>query len=205
MSISILLENWWERFYEHCMINRTLRSIPSLFLFAAVIFSTPLVIAAQLQPSFRLTYDEKNWEAVSSTKDSKIPPKETVDQVMAEKTLTVLQRKNSDDKYRARVSVVMDPLKKEEASLAAYQKHAVDFMKSQRFTILSQEPKKLPHISESAMEITANQRDFGLTFRQIIFVKGENAYLLTATTRTDKFASYEKEIEEILSSFHLDP
>jgi hypothetical protein len=162
-------------------------------------------MAAQLRThGFSLEYDDKNWEAVQGGKS--VNPQE-VDQAMADRTVAILQRKNADDKYRARVSVVIDPVKKElkgATPLIAYEKHAVDFMKSQRYSIRSEEPIQLPHVKENAMAITATQRDFGLTFRQIIFVKGTNAYLLTATARTDKFASYEKELEGILTSFKWD-
>lgn len=165
---------------------------------------TPVFGALLQVPRVSLSYDDKNWEHVPAVNDPKIPQKEAVDQAMAEQTLAVLQRKNADDKYRPRISIVVDPLKKEmkgATPLLAYQKHAVDFMKSQRFTIQSEEPKRLPHLGENAVEITATQRDFGLTFRQVIFVKEDKAYLITATTRTDKFPSYEKEIQSILDSF----
>jgi len=171
--------------------------------FLVFFLAFPLFGALLQAPQFSLSYDDKNWEYVPAANDPKIQQKEAVDQAMAEQTLAVLQRKNADDKYRPRISVVVDPLKKEmqgTTPLLAYQKHAVDFMKSQRFTIQSQAPKQLS-IGENAVEITATQRDFGLTFRQIIFVKNDKAYLLTATTRTDKFPSYEKEIDSILASF----
>jgi hypothetical protein len=80
-------------------------------------------------------------------------------------------------------------------------------MKSQRFHILSSGPKVLAKLGLPAFEIVANQRDFGLTFRQVVFLweaagKPE-AYLVTATTRTNKFDEYKKDLDGLFDSFTM--
>jgi hypothetical protein len=84
-----------------------------------------------------------------------------------------------------------------------YQKYTVDFLKSQRFQILSVEPVQLPKVNETAVEILANQRDFGLKFKQVIFVYEGKAYILTATTRTEKFDDYKNDIKKFFDTFEF--
>lgn len=153
---------------------------------------------------FTLQYDETVWEV--------IPPKPEVagaevDQTMAEKTLATLQRKKADDKYHARFSVVSDSLKKfrgkGKSDLDAYKEHAVEFLKSQQFYILSQETVRLPGVETPVIEVVGNQRNFGLTFRQLIFVKGDSAYLLTAASRKEKYDEYLPDLKKVAESFHF--
>jgi hypothetical protein len=161
--------------------------------------------AAYTSPSggFSLDYDEANWEVVKGPTAAK----QDVDEKMAERTLVTLQRKNADEKYRTRFSVVEDDASHYTQPglerLVAYNQHAVDFLKSQRFRILSTAPRTLPKVGEPGVETVANQRDFGLTFRQVVFLRGKNAYLLTAATRTNRFETYGKEIQALFESFHF--
>ncbi|NBY21271.1 hypothetical protein EBQ74_13790 [bacterium] len=58
-------------------------------------------------------------------------------------------------------------------------------------------------MKENAFEVTANQRDFGLKFKQVAFVHEGKAYILTATARTEKFDSYKNDIKTIFDSFQF--
>ncbi len=178
-----------------------MKFIPFILFFGLPVFS-----AQYIEPlrNIRFDYDEATWEI----KDAATKPQgEEVDKNMAQKTIVNLQRKISDERYHSRFSLVLDDaskIKKTAPTLfESYQKHAVEFMKSQRFDVISTKEVKLPKIKEPAFEIRANQRDFGLLFRQIVFLKGDTAYLLTAATRTLKYEAYEKEIDKMFNSFEL--
>lgn len=147
-------------------------------------------------------YDENLWEVVPTKSNEK-------------ETLVNLQRKKADKDgdtvYFSRISVVKEDtaqVKKVRESklpkLQAYQSHAVEFLRSQRFDILSSDMKKIDGIPAGAFEIMANQRDFGLTFQQLGFLNGETAYLVTATVRTKKFGDYKAELEKLFESVRLD-
>jgi hypothetical protein len=153
---------------------------------------------------FSFDYDESKWEVVPEKPEEKKRGAD-VDQAMAQKTLVTIQRKDADDKYHARFSVVTDSITKYKGTpveqLVEYRKHALEFLKSQRFHILTTDERKLPGVTEPAFEVTANQRDFGLTFRQVVFIHGTEAYLLTAATRTAKFDEYGKELKTVFDTF----
>jgi len=147
------------------------------------------------------TYDENLWEVVPTKTNEK-------------ETLVNLQRKVADKEgetsYFSRISIVKEnttQVKKVQTSklpkLQAYESHAVEFLRSQRFDILSAEMKKIEGIPAGAFEIVANQRDFGLTYQQLGFLNGDTAYLLTATVRTKKFSEYKAELEKIFQSVRL--
>ena len=171
-------------------------------------FCSTLLAATFVHPTegFRFEYDDKHW-GISS---NKVP---TIEKSEKNKfrTLVALQRKKPDDGYFARFSVVAQSLepfkKKSKKPLQAYHQHGVDFLKSQRFgNFESRQGKKiLPKVPGTAFETVANQRDYGLTFKQIVFARGNDAFQLTAGTRTDKFPSYQKEINQILMSFSFSP
>jgi hypothetical protein len=149
------------------------------------------------------TYDENVWEVVPTKANEK-------------ETLVNLQRKVADKEgdttYFSRLSIVKEDtnqVKKVKLSklpkLQAYQIHAVEFLRSQRFDILSSEMKKIEGIPAGAFETLANQRDFGLTYQQLGFLDGDTAYLLTATVRTKKFGEYKAELEKMFQSVRLAP
>lgn len=158
-----------------------------------------------LSPNFKFDYNDSNWEVMPQRVEKSTA--QQIDQNMAQQTLVTVQRKQPDEKYHARFHVVTDNLDKfkdaKVPQLVQYQKHTVDFLKSQRFQILAVEPVTLPKIKETAVEIIANQRDFGLKFRQVIFLRGDKAYILTATTRTEKFDDYKPELKTIFDSFEF--
>jgi len=150
-----------------------------------------------------LDYDEALWE---------VAPKKTAEA----ETIVNLQRKiadkEGDTSYFSRVSIVQDDLgkiKKLDSSklpkLQAYQNHAADFLRSQRFDILSSEIKTVPGNNNTRFEMVARQRDFGLTYQQVGFVVGNTAYLVTATVRTKKFPEYQKELEQMFQSLKWNP
>jgi hypothetical protein len=149
------------------------------------------------------TYDENLWEVVPTKANEK-------------ETLVNLQRKvadkDGDTTYFSRISIVKEDttqVKKVKSSklpkLQAYQIHAAEFLRSQRFDILSSEMKKVEGIPAGAFEILANQRDFGLTFQQLGFLDGDTAYLLTATVRTKKLGEYKAELAKMFQSVRLAP
>jgi len=148
-------------------------------------------------------YDDTQWEPMN---------KKTVEQ----DTVVNLQRKVADKEgdttYFSRISIVRDDvskIKKVKESklpkLQAYQSHAVEFLRGQRFDILSSEVKSLAGIPQGAFEILARQRDFGLTFQQVGFLEKDTAYLVTATVRTNKFPEYQSELKKIFDSLKVNP
>jgi len=179
-------------------------------IFAWIFLSSVVAFGATFQsqqqsPHFKFDYNEGNWELMPqrSEKDGA----QQIDKNMAQQTLVTIQKKQPDEKYHARFHVVTDSLDKfkepKTPPLVQYQKHTVDFLKSQRFQILSVEPITLSKVKEMAVEIIANQRDFGLKFKEVIFIKDNKAYILTATTRTEKFDEYKSDIKMIFDSFEF--
>lgn len=156
-------------------------------------------------PQIKFSYPEADWEVLPNRAETE--GAQQVDKTMAQQTLVVVQKKQPDDKYRARFHVVTDSLDKFKEGkvplIVQYQKYTVDFLKSQRCLILSTEPIQLPHVKDTAVEVVANQRDFGLKFKQVIFIHDGKAYLLTATTRTQKFDDYKKEINQFFETFQF--
>ena len=155
------------------------------------------------------SYDENVWDPVPQSQIEG-PRDGDADRQVVEQTLAGLSHKVAEDKYHTRFSVVRDNLanlkgqlkgKSPSEQLLIYQKHAVDFMKSQRFRILSSEMIRLPNVKVPGIEILADQRDFGLTFRQIVFLKDGEAFLLTAAARSKSYPKYQPELEKIFNSF----
>lgn len=173
----------------------------------ALVFSFSAYSTQYIDPirNIRFDYDDLTWEI----KETPVKQQgEEVDKDMAQKTIVTLQKKMADERYHSRFSIVVDDAsqikkKPDETLFDAYQKHAIDFMKSQRFDVISVKPVKLPKIAEPAFEIRANQRDFGLLFKQIVFLRGDKAYLLTAAARTAKFDAYAKELDKIFDSVEI--
>jgi len=170
------------------------------FLLPLVALATPYEHTA---PRFAFDYDDTAWEMTKAP--APVAREAEVDKKMAEKTLVTVQRRQADAKYHARFSVVLDEAKRFEKAgvplVETYRDHAVEFLKGQRFAIQSVKEIKLPGAPSPAFEILGNQRDFGLTFRQIVFLDGSQAVLLTGATRTDKYDEQSKDIEKILTSF----
>lgn len=156
--------------------------------------------------AFHFEYDDNKWDIVPNKGNDK-RPLEAVDKTMADRTLVTAQRKLADDKHHARFSVVIDPVDKfgktEAERLIGYQKHAVEFMKGQRFHIIEVKKVTLGNLKYPAFEILANQRDFGLYFRQVAVLVGNEAYLLTAAARTAKFPEYSADINRFFDTFAL--
>ncbi len=162
-------------------------------------------IAKSKEPHIKFNYPDAEWEVLPPRVEKEAA--QQVDKSMAQQTLVVIQRKQADEKYHARFHVVTDSLEKfndpKVPVIVQYQKHVVDFLKNQRCMILSNEPIQLPNVKENAFEVTANQRDFGLKFKQVAFVHEGKAYILTATARTEKFDSYKNDIKTIFDSFQF--
>lgn len=174
---------------------------------ALLLCVAPTLFAAQyIDPirNIRFDYDDATWELKETPVKAQA---EEVDKNMAQKTIVNLQMRQADEKYHSRFSIVSDDASKikktKEGIFKDYQKHTVEFLKSQRFDILSIKEAKLAKVAEPAFEIMANQRDFGLLFRQVVFLKGETAYLLTAATRTKKYETYAKELDKIFDSVEI--
>jgi hypothetical protein len=167
----------------------------------ALAFFTMTTVATVVKNSefgFSVAYDAARWESVPNKEEKESP---------SGKTLLTLQRKLADEKYHPRFSVVMDDLKKFNPTgpdrLLAYQKHAIDFLKEQRFSVRSPEPFQLRGVPEKAVEIVATQRDFGLTFRQVVFLRNDKAYLLTSAVRTAKARESLPETQTFFDSFQF--
>ncbi|NBX92376.1 MAG: hypothetical protein EB078_03700 [Proteobacteria bacterium] len=163
----------------------------------------PLLAATYSDPQHRISfqYDDTLWETGA-------PKRNDVE------TLVSLQRrtpdKEGDTTYFSRLSIVKEDWSKIKTvkesklpRLEAYKNHAAEFLKSQRFDILSAAVRKTTGIPDGIFEIVARQRDFGLTFQQVGFLEKENAYLVTITVRTQKFPEYQTEINQILNSLKI--
>lgn len=168
-----------------------------------VLLSAPLfgAVFEDSQSGLSFSYDEANWEL-------------TQEKATGAETLLSLQRKTPDKEgdtvYFSRISIVKEPLNKisklngvKLSPLQGYQNHAVNFLKSQRFDVLSAEPKKDSTVPGGAFEVIANQRDFGLTFQQMGFVTKDSGFLITATVRTKKFQDYKDEFSKLFQSVKL--
>ena len=181
-----------------------MRNLVCFFLFSLTAWGATYQ-SQELSPNFKFDYPESTWEVMPQRVEKNSA--QQIDKSMAQQTLVTLQRKLPDEKYHARFHVVTDSLDKfkdtRTSQLIQYQKHTVDFLKSQRFQILSVEPVNLPKVRDIAVEIIANQRDFGLKFRQVLFIHGDKAYILTGTTRTEKFDDYKPELKTIFDSFEF--
>ena len=154
---------------------------------------------------FAIDYDDSTWEVVPSRSTTNLSD---ADRVTREQTWLTLQRKSADDGYHARFTVVTDEKRlpaqaSDPDQLLAYQQHALGFMRSQRFHILGTTARDLPIVGSSAVEIVANQRDFGLAFQQVIFLHGERVFLLTGSARTSKAEAYRSEVDRLFSSFRF--
>lgn len=149
---------------------------------------------------FSLEYNESHWEFAPQKGPM---PRQDIDRATRLRTLVVLQSKEADEKYRARFSVVVEDVRHlAGGGVLAYQKHALGFLKSQRFQNIKIDTLKIAGLPK-AFEIIADQRDFGLTFRQVGFIIGNEGYLLTAAARISKFESYRKETDALLNSFRF--
>ncbi len=186
-----------------------LACMKTTFLLTLLFFTASGFATTFQHPSrvFSVDYNDVTWEVVPNGSTTR--PLEAVDKTMADRTLVTFQRKAADDKYRARFSVVVDPAGSftgtPEERLSQYQKHAVEFLKGQRFHIIDVKKAELTRVKVPAFEISANQRDFGLLFRQVSFLSGKDAYLLTAAARTNKFPEYKVEIDQLFNSFTFSP
>ena len=150
---------------------------------------------------FYFEFDEEKWQIVPPRTGEKTD----IDKQFAEQTLVNVQRIKSDDKYHSRFSVVLEkadggegPL---DARLTKYGEKARDFLEKQRFYVFS--GKLVTFSGIKAFDIIANQRDFGLMFHQRVLLRGKDAYLLTAATRTKKFEEQEAEVDKMLDSFRF--
>ena len=152
---------------------------------------------------FRFDFDESGWGLVGPDKKAI----QDVDRALAQRTLVTVQANKPDERYHARFSVVADSLKAFSQTgmerVLAYQSHAVKFLEAQRFRVLGKREVRLPGVDAPALEITAANRDFGLTFRQIVFLRGEDAYLLTAATRTSGFDKLVPTLQKLFDSFRF--
>lgn len=152
---------------------------------------------------FQFEYDDTAWELVPQAAATGAD----VDKKMAEKTLVTVQRKLADTKYHSRFSIVTDNAerfaKEGKSLLESYRDHAAEFLKEQRFQSVSTQEAKLSKVATPAFELTGNQRDFGLKFHQLVFLKDETAYLLTVAARSDKFEIQAAELQKFFDTFQF--
>jgi len=171
-----------------------------IFLLVFAIPHATLIAAHFSKGVLSFDYDEKKWEISSETaKPAKAP-------ASLKGTVVALEHKKAKDRYRARISVVEDKITKEKKQLSRpenYHRHSVEFLKSQRFRIISKGKTKLSGISQPVYETVASQRDFGLMTRQIVLSHQGKIYLLTASTRIDNFEEHKNEIARLFNSFRF--
>lgn len=183
-----------------------MRPVFFLIFFASAVFGATFETANKApEPNIKFTYPEAHWEVLPPRTEKEAA--QQVDKNMAQQTLVVIQRKQADEKYHARFHVVTDSVEKFKNTklplIVQYQNYVVDFLKNQRCMILSNEPIQLPLVKETAIEVMANQRDFGLKFKQVAFIHEGRAFILTATARTEKFDNYKEDIKAIFDSFQF--
>lgn len=121
-----------------------------------------------------------DWQIAPLKKDTSMPHSK-------EETIVTLQKANSEEGYRPQVSFVLEPIKAgtdKLATQAAYEKRALEFLKNQGFQILAQSAKVMPGFSTPVFLIEASHRNFGLTLQQLVIVRGENAFLVTAAAKS---------------------
>jgi hypothetical protein len=176
----------------------------AVFLFVALAHGASFVHPSGV---FTFDYDESTWKP--ATVKSGARKMEDIDRRLSETVLASFQRTEAHEKYHARFSVVTEDISTFTLSspdgLDRYRRRALEFLKSQRFQIVSKSETMIGTEKLPAWEIIANQRDFGLTFRQAIIVRGSDAFLLTAATRIIKYAEQKKEIDRFFDSFRFIP
>lgn len=177
-------------------------------LFTALILQIPALAAkyTHTSPKFTVEYDESAWQEVAASKTR--PAREEVDKKMAGATLIVIERKEADDKYHSRFSVVVDEKFKgkgtaETSELSLYAKEASDFLKEQGFDVSEVKSYKLPKVDLPAVELKGSQRHLGLTFLQVVTVKNGQAFLLTSAARIKKFDEQAKDLRGMIDSFRF--
>ena len=152
---------------------------------------------------FRLVYDSDIWEIAPIERGTQRV--EEVDQRIQQAIQVSLQRKVANDRYHPRFSVVVEDATRFDTKTPSgaenYRRYALDFLKSQRFQVLSQRSVTLGELP--AYEITAYQRDFGLTYVQWIVLEGTRAFLLTGAARTQVFEERRAELDAMARSLQL--
>ncbi len=153
-------------------------------------------------PAFKLEYDPKDWEVSRAKVENEDPS-------APQKTLVALQKVKSQDSYHPRFSVVIEDVKQFEKAgqtpLQSYAQHARKFLESQNFGNLSSRNGKdiLPKSQQEAVEMVGTQRNFGLTFRQVVVVKDGKAYLLTGACRTAEYQKGACGLDGLFTSFEF--
>lgn len=156
---------------------------------------------------FRLEYDESVWEISPSHPKHMGSPRE-IDKWLSKPTLLSLQRKEKDDNYHSRFSIVVDKFESDTAKsnvelLQVAADRSIKFLKDQRFSIRLKEPSHPLNTNLLSYRIIGEQRDFGLTFHQFILIHGEEVYYLTHAARTSQFEKQKDEGEKLIQSFKL--
>lgn len=157
-------------------------------------------------PGFSFSYDDALWERVSISAAENSGAAGELSAAQNHRTVAMLEFLSADEKYHPRFSVVLDGMKTKDGkkeSLSEYWKRSVKFLKEQRFTVYSAAEIKLDKLATPAFEVIADQRDFGLTFRQVVFEKSGQAFVLTAACRTKSFPAMKDKLDLFFKSFRL--
>lgn len=185
----------------------SLISLISFFLFQPLIANSSVVYT---HPTgiFQISYDSETWKVASKEVAAGTSIRDSdQDNKMAERTLVSFQRNQSNEKYHSRFSVVQDSLNGDSKAfseiMTSYQKKALDFLKGQQFVVDASEVISLPQFSNNVLSITAHHRHFGLTLKQLIIFHKTDAYLLTASTRTELYKEQERELKPFFESFRF--
>ncbi|MBI1862396.1 MAG: hypothetical protein HYR96_15900 [Deltaproteobacteria bacterium] len=168
------------------MKNVLFLALVSLSSWAAVYSTGPI----------RLQYDDSHWRIGAAHNDKGNAQSEV---------LVGLEEKESFERYHSRFTVVAEDVSKfhteTPAGLKKYYRSVGEFLTNQRFQITNRKDTQLG--GRAAYEITANQRDFGLGYRQWVVVEGNKAYLMTASTRLSKFDEKAPALTAMAESFNL--
>lgn len=115
-------------------------------------------------------------------------------------TLFALQRQNADKQYHPRFSIVVEDLSRFESLENYVQKSVVGFLKKQKFQKIVRSEIVLAKLKQEAIQITATHHDFGISYRQVVFQRGNEAFLVTAASRPETFSTYDPEWTEMIQS-----
>ncbi len=171
----------------------------------AIGFISPVIEAAIYQDTkhkFQFEYDEAHWEITAPRPVASAG----LDDDIKKRTLVVLQSKHEEGKYRSRFSVVLDALDTalDPLSGLTYQNRLVSFLKSQRFQNIHKGSIRSDSAGQS-FELISDQRDFGLTFKQVGFVQSKRVLLLTLSTRIASFENTRVKNNSFFESFRFEP
>jgi len=156
-----------------------------------------------LEDNFTISYDDQDWQ---------VTQKKLEDAQLNQRGIRViltLENKKAIDRHHARITLIEDTdssrWKKDLKSpdLIQYRDYAVEFLTQQRFRIESTNPVQIGSdkaTSISGVRIEASQRDFGLSYQQVIFERFGKIYLVTLANRLNEKEKFNQVLATFLNS-----